>query len=705
MKPHWGFFTGALFLPCIALSARAEIKVVIERNQADQATHAFTFKNVPPPSNIDAAQTAKFEIVEGKKDAKSGDLDKLHDGQVPAEGNQPGENFYFDRNTDGGRILIDLGEAIDIQQINTYSWHTDVRGPQVYKLYGADGKGASFDVRPKRPIDPETAGWKLLASVDTRPREGEPGGQYGVSIVDSGGTVGDYRYLLFDIRPAESDDEWGNTFYSEIDVVGKNASRGTADAEPAAKRPALPDPAAVRKAAASIDALYHDELAKAPDPETKRVIAKTILQAAPDETDAATKYALYQKAIDLAVEAGDVDTATRGVDGLSRTWNVDVSTLMARTLMDLSRHLRSPEAQTELAHRMQAAAADALADGSYDGARDLINAASACARQGNDAALVGELSAQEMEITRIRSAHSSIAPWVIKLKKNPADPAANGVVSRFECLVAGNWDAGLRKLAVGSDRQLKLLAEKDLSAASAADQVAAGDGWWDFAREADELGRQQIERHAADLYRKAVDDLTGTDKLRVQQRIDLAARLPSAFPPGSALRGISLLNLTTAREASQILDEVLHDYPQVLKGVRQATLVRYHDGTQYAHGGGGTRRLPGSFSIAPMVADSKSFLFWNVYDAYEPGRYLIVSRIQPLSPPGTGQVADMDMYTAQGAGLAGHRLKPSEIEIGRWSEIPMVIQLTEAKKVDCRMYTNEPHQIALDRVYVFRLQE
>jgi hypothetical protein len=55
------------------------------------------------------------------------------------------------------------------------------------------------------------------------PAEGEEGGQYGVSIIDASGSLGKYRYLLFDCYPTEFYDNWGNTFYSEIDVLAKNS--------------------------------------------------------------------------------------------------------------------------------------------------------------------------------------------------------------------------------------------------------------------------------------------------------------------------------------------------------------------------------------------------------------------------------------------------------------------------------------------------
>ena len=55
------------------------------------------------------------------------------------------------------------------------------------------------------------------------------GGQYGVSISDSDGAIGTYRYLLLDVRKTESDDPFGNTFYSEIDVLDHNPAGAVAE--------------------------------------------------------------------------------------------------------------------------------------------------------------------------------------------------------------------------------------------------------------------------------------------------------------------------------------------------------------------------------------------------------------------------------------------------------------------------------------------
>jgi hypothetical protein len=208
-----------LTISLLALSSRAEIKVIVERNAGESATSAFSFKNVPAPSKTDAAGGAKITIVDGVRDRNGGSEEVLRDGKWPREEDQPAANFFFSQGTDGGRILVELTEPTDIKAINTYSWHASTRGPQVYNVFGSDGKAEGFKAEPKKGTDPEKAGWKLIAKVDTRSKDGEPGGQYGVSISESEGLLGHYRYLLFDIFRTEAEDSFGNTFYSEIDVV------------------------------------------------------------------------------------------------------------------------------------------------------------------------------------------------------------------------------------------------------------------------------------------------------------------------------------------------------------------------------------------------------------------------------------------------------------------------------------------------------
>jgi len=215
---HAGF---AIVLLSLSTTVVSQVKVTVDHNTGNAATRDFKFKNVPSPAKDDAATKAKLTLVVGRRDPNGASLGGLADGLLPSHEDQPGANFFFEAGSDGGRFVIDLDAVIDIAQVNTYSWHPNSRGPQVYNLFASDGTDAKFDPGPDANTDPRARGWKLIATVDTRPKLGEIGGQYGVSISDANNTLGKFRYLLFDCVPTEIDDPFGNTFYSEVDVVAK----------------------------------------------------------------------------------------------------------------------------------------------------------------------------------------------------------------------------------------------------------------------------------------------------------------------------------------------------------------------------------------------------------------------------------------------------------------------------------------------------
>lgn len=205
----------------LPLTAQAQVKVTTDHNPNATATSAFKFKNVPSPAKDDAAAKAKLLLIEGQADGNGADLGAVTDGALPTEEDQPAANFFWNAGTGGGRFQMDLGSVIEIAQVNTYSWHPNTRGPQVYRLWASDGADPSFNPAPKTNIDLAKSGWKLITVVDTRSKDGDDGGQFGVSITDGRGSLGKFRYLLFDCYVTETADEFGNTFYSEIDVVAK----------------------------------------------------------------------------------------------------------------------------------------------------------------------------------------------------------------------------------------------------------------------------------------------------------------------------------------------------------------------------------------------------------------------------------------------------------------------------------------------------
>lgn len=199
------------------LALALALKLVIDHNTGTSATPKFQFEHVASP----AKTAAKVSVIAGTPDRGSADVTALVDGLTPTVEDEPGANLFFAANSWGGRIRFDLGAVTDVAEIRSYSWHPDSRAPQVYYVYGSDGTSPSFDPAPGTKKDLASCGWTQIAFVDTRPKTADPGGQYAVSVTDTAGSLGRYRYLLFDVFETESDDVWGNTFYSEINVIAK----------------------------------------------------------------------------------------------------------------------------------------------------------------------------------------------------------------------------------------------------------------------------------------------------------------------------------------------------------------------------------------------------------------------------------------------------------------------------------------------------
>lgn len=215
------FFSTAVAISSLAVAHGApEVKV----GHGD-GEDAFEVKGMPAPRQADAAGEATFTIIAGKAAFGPKKVNALNDGLMPMLDDDPSGNFFFAPG-ETKRLQIDLGKLVDVREFNSYSWHPGARGPQVYRLYGSDGKGANFDALPEAGKKPEECGWKFLADVDTRKAAAKAGGQYVASVSDSVGSLGSYRYFLMDVAATDPGDAESDTFFSEIDVVDKNTPAG-----------------------------------------------------------------------------------------------------------------------------------------------------------------------------------------------------------------------------------------------------------------------------------------------------------------------------------------------------------------------------------------------------------------------------------------------------------------------------------------------
>ncbi|HEY3104923.1 MAG TPA: hypothetical protein VGJ69_15170 [Pyrinomonadaceae bacterium] len=221
-EKHFRTILAIVLFAVISTMADAQPRITIAHNDNKTANAEFKFANVPSPARDDAATNARVVIVDGEADPNGADVTALVDGLLPSSGNQPRRNFFVTAGSGGARLLMDLGKLIQVAAVNSYSWHPNSRAPQVYRIWASDGADHNFNAEPKANLDPRACGWKLIATVDTRSAdEDKDGGQFGVTITDARGSLGKFRYLLFDCYVTEVADNFGNTFYSEIDVIAK----------------------------------------------------------------------------------------------------------------------------------------------------------------------------------------------------------------------------------------------------------------------------------------------------------------------------------------------------------------------------------------------------------------------------------------------------------------------------------------------------
>lgn len=216
-----------------ALSIEPGERRIMARVESGDGTAQFRFPTIEPPSDRDFADRAfgraTINALAGKFGPYSGPLSSLLDGKGQSSSDAPKESVLFDEGQ-FGFLQLDLGQAVSIKKVNTYSWHIHrnrpndrVRATQKFFLYGYAG-----DDSPGINGPLTDAGWVLLARVNTdetfgiTQSENRPA-QQASSITAANGSIGRFRYLLWQVLPSQGPDRrtLDNTLYGEIDVYAE----------------------------------------------------------------------------------------------------------------------------------------------------------------------------------------------------------------------------------------------------------------------------------------------------------------------------------------------------------------------------------------------------------------------------------------------------------------------------------------------------
>jgi len=288
-------------------------------------------------------------------------------------------------------------------------------------------------------------------------------------------------------------------------------------------RQPVPESDSLDKAEEAARKLYASELKAANKSLEQMALAGTILSAGrATQNDLTARFALFDLARTLFIQAGDADEAVTAARLLEIEYDIPRNQLISDTVEALDKGSIIPEQRLAFT-RTAADLADAAIDAQeFDRAERLANIAVQSAAKLRDVELRKDLLDRRNQILRLVKEWNTIKPNLEKLKSDPNDAAANLVAGKFYCFSLEDFHKGLPYLAACGEPTLADAAKLDLAAqtADAAKRFEAAKAWQKaqikiIDRE-DKLAAQRREKW---LLQQAVVGLTGTEQMEANKRL------------------------------------------------------------------------------------------------------------------------------------------------------------------------------------------
>jgi hypothetical protein len=286
-------------------------------------------------------------------------------------------------------------------------------------------------------------------------------------------------------------------------------------------RAKVPPPEDVEKATKSIHELFKDDYAKATTPKAKLALAELLYERGLEtKSDPAARFVMLREAAELAA-TGDMDLALRVYDSLRERYAGSVADLQEPILKTLSARAATPDANLALTIHLLRDIDEALAADDLDGATRLLRLAEGTSYRSRNARATAIVGARGRDLEAFKRDAEKVREALATLKDKPADPDACLVVGKYHSFQRGDWEKGLPLLAKCSDEKLKAAAAKDLrEPVDPTDLVAAADAWYDTLATLEPYARRAVQTRAYNYYAKALPNVTGLTKTKVEKRID-----------------------------------------------------------------------------------------------------------------------------------------------------------------------------------------
>ena len=306
---------------------------------------------------------------------------------------------------------------------------------------------------------------------------------------------------------------------------------------------AIPSAADTAKAIATIREIYNTDYSTieakgsvaSKTSEAIKALADTLYQQSREsKVEKALYYTMLKESQRLYLSIGDSAGSLACIKILAQTFDIKEISESLLAIQACKTAARFPAQYSAMIDQLVSLAEASIRENEYVLANQAIQLANSFLPSAETPFLASRLAEMSKRTNSLKQQFGQIAVSLKSLGAMPDDPKANFDVGRYYCLQKGDFEAGLPLLAKGSDKNLKEVAELEISKTEICDEMARlGDEW---------LKLGQKERMVF-WYSKALIKAEGTTKLRIHKVLEDVGyfdKTSSTFGTPQDFRGIKI---------------------------------------------------------------------------------------------------------------------------------------------------------------------
>lgn len=292
-------------------------------------------------------------------------------------------------------------------------------------------------------------------------------------------------------------------------------------AAPISQKP-IPQENLLEAASKSVESLFAGQQQSAKLPHQKAALVRTLLTtAAMTVDDVAAQYILFQKAIQIASEVGDIPLAFQAIEKLDANFEGTAPLKSKANLCKRASTTTFPlTTSKEISKRIVKCITEAVDAESFDDAVTFLDAGMSVARRQNASSLIAELEVLNNDVKLLADQFAEYADANKKIQEGVESKELHKVLGTYLSLRQYDWINGEKHLAICEDGILRPLIVREIEPPTETSaQIQLADDWWQISESYSGAERMQARASAAFWYQKVLVSVEGLTKRKIQARL------------------------------------------------------------------------------------------------------------------------------------------------------------------------------------------